>query len=48
MAEMNIIYELLDYWLYDPIDRGSKPLMLYIIYKIADKIYVKWEEVNDY
>ncbi len=38
---------MLDYWLDDPIDRGYKKPMLYMIYTIGDKTYVKWEEIND-
>ena len=48
MAKSELIVTLLDYWLDDPIDRGYKLPMLYMIYEINNKIYVKWEEANDF
>lgn len=51
MAKSNLIIEfkLWDYWIDDPIDRGYKSPILYVIYEIKNtgKLELVWRELND-
>lgn len=49
MAEMEIDLIMWDYWIEDPIDRGSKPLIIYVMYQIGNtgKLKLMWRELND-
>lgn len=51
MANSNLIikFKLWDYWIEDPIDRGSKPIILNVIYEIENnnKLYLIQRELNN-
>ena len=51
MANSNFIikFKLWDYWIEDPIDRGSKPMILNVIYEIENnnKLYLIQRELNN-
>lgn len=45
-AEINITIKVLDYWSEDAINRGYKPMRLFILIQIGNKLSLLEKEIN--
>jgi len=47
LDNINLIIEIWDYWVEDRIDRGFKPMKLFILMKVGNKLFLKESYMED-